>query len=90
MYDKSQPLEYLTETSIQYSVYPQTIEVGRYHSWVIDRDSLPDVLEAVALSSEGQIMAVRHKTYDVRGVQFHPESVLTPLGTTILSNWLSH
>lgn len=73
-----------------FSGMPRTIEVGRYHSWVIDRDSLPDVLEAVALSSEGQIMAVRRKTYDVRGVQFHPESVLTPLGTTILSNWLSH
>lgn len=73
-----------------FSGMPRTIEVGRYHSWVIDRYSLPDVLETVALSSEGQIMAVRHKTYDVRGVQFHPESVLTPLGTTILSNWLSH
>ncbi len=73
-----------------FSGMPRTIEVGRYHSWVIDRDSLPDVLEAVAQSSEGLIMAVRHKTYDVRGVQFHPESVLTPLGTTILSNWLSH
>lgn len=69
---------------------PNTIEVGRYHSWVIDRNSLPDVLEATALSAEGQIMAVRHKTYDVRGVQFHPESVLTPLGINILSNWLSH
>jgi len=62
-------------------------EVGRYHSWVVDAD-LPDVLEATSFDENGQIMSLRHKTFDVRGVQFHPESVLTPNGKKILENWL--
>ncbi|MCC8186449.1 MAG: aminodeoxychorismate/anthranilate synthase component II [Bacteroides sp.] len=65
------------------------IHVGRYHSWVIGRDHFPQELEITAESAEGQIMAVRHKTYDVHGIQFHPESVLTPLGKNILQNFLS-
>ena len=64
------------------------IPVGRYHSWVVDRDSLPSDLEVLALSKEGYIMALRHKTYDVRGIQFHPESVLTPDGELIMKNWI--
>lgn len=64
------------------------IPVGRYHSWVVDRDSLPSDLEVLALSKEGYIMALRHKTYDVRGIQFHPESVLTPDGEMIMKNWI--
>ena len=64
------------------------IPVGRYHSWVVDRESLPADLEITALSKEGYIMALRHKTYDVRGIQFHPESVLTPDGETIMKNWI--
>lgn len=62
-------------------------EVGRYHSWVVDAN-LPDVLEATSFDENGQVMSLRHKTYDVRGVQFHPESVLTPNGKKILENWL--
>ena len=62
-------------------------EVGRYHSWVVDAD-LPDVLEATSFDENGQVMSLRHKTLDVRGVQFHPESVLTPNGKKILENWL--
>ncbi|HQZ24056.1 MAG TPA: aminodeoxychorismate/anthranilate synthase component II [Flavobacterium sp.] len=62
-------------------------EVGRYHSWVVDTD-LPDVLEATSFDENGQVMSLRHKTFDVRGVQFHPESVLTPNGKKILENWL--
>ncbi len=69
---------------------PDRIKVGRYHSWVVDRGSLPDSLEVTALSDEGEVMAIRHKSYDVRGVQFHPESIMTPDGLTILSNWLNH
>ena len=69
---------------------PRNIEVGRYHSWVIDRDGLPDELEVTAISPDGEIMAVRHKTYDIRGVQFHPESILTPFGIEIIRNWLNH
>lgn len=69
---------------------PSKIEVGRYHSWVVDRKGLPDCLEVTAVSEEGYIMALRHKTLDVRGVQFHPESVLTPDGRQILANWIGH
>ena len=68
---------------------PETIQVGRYHSWVVDTDGLPECLEILATSDEGQIMALRHKTMDVRGVQFHPESVLTPEGRKLFSNWLN-
>lgn len=67
---------------------PEHIDVGRYHSWVVDREGLSECLEVTALSPDGEIMAMRHRTLDVRGVQFHPESVLTPEGLTIFSNWL--
>lgn len=66
---------------------PDQIEVGRYHSWVVHPD-LPEVLEATSIDENGQLMSIRHKTFDVRAVQFHPESVLTPLGKKILENWL--
>ncbi|BFG69356.1 aminodeoxychorismate/anthranilate synthase component II [Sediminibacterium sp. KACHI17] len=62
--------------------------VGRYHSWVISDDEFPDELEVTARDQNNYIMALRHKTYDVQGVQFHPESVLTPEGEKILRNWL--
>ncbi len=65
------------------------LHVGRYHSWVIDPLGFPQELEITAESAEGQIMAIRHKSYDVHGIQFHPESVLTPLGKNILQNFLS-
>ncbi|MDR3128785.1 MAG: aminodeoxychorismate/anthranilate synthase component II [Tannerellaceae bacterium] len=63
---------------------------GRYHSWVVSREAFPDCLEVTAEDfEEKQVMAIRHRLYDVRGVQFHPESVLTPQGKTIISNWLT-
>ncbi len=65
-------------------------EVGRYHSWVVSPVNLPEELVVTALSEEGQIMALRHKQYDVSGVQFHPESVLTPQGKIMLSNFLKN
>ena len=65
------------------------IEVGRYHSWVISNDNFPEVLEITSVDDNGEIMSIRHKTYDVRGVQYHPESVLTPDGKKILENWLN-
>jgi anthranilate synthase component 2 len=68
---------------------PETIEVGRYHSWIVNEDTFPTDLEVTARDDNGYIMALQHKTYDVQGVQFHPESVLTPDGETILRNWLS-
>jgi anthranilate synthase component 2 len=63
-------------------------EVGRYHSWVVD-PALPDVLEATSFDENGQVMSLRHRTFDVRGVQFHPESVLTPNGKKMLENWVN-
>lgn len=67
---------------------PAQLEVGRYHSWVVDKEGFPATMEITAEDDKGFIMALRHKTYDVKGVQFHPESVLTPQGETILQNWL--
>lgn len=67
---------------------PSQIQVARYHSLVSVRDSLPACLEVLASSDDGEIMALAHKTYPIYGVQFHPESVLTPYGKTILSNLL--
>ncbi len=64
--------------------------VGRYHSWVVSKEDFPECLEITAESDEGQIMALRHRDYDVRGIQFHPESVLTPDGKQILHNWITH
>jgi len=68
---------------------PDEITVGRYHSWVVNKDGFPSDLEITATDANGFIMALRHKTYDVQGVQFHPESVLTPDGETIMRNWLN-
>jgi anthranilate synthase component II len=67
---------------------PQTFEVGRYHSWVVSRQNFPAELEITAEDSLGYIMSLQHRSYDVQGVQFHPESVLTPLGESIMRNWL--
>ena len=65
------------------------IRVGRYHSWAVSKENFPDCLEITAVDTEeGQIMGLRHREYDVRGIQFHPESVLTPKGKTIIENWL--
>lgn len=66
-----------------------SFEVGRYHSWVVAKENFPSNLEITALDENGQIMALRHKNYDVRGVQFHPESVLTPDGMKMLENWVN-
>jgi len=71
-----------------FSGLPADITVGRYHSWVVSKEDFPDCLEITAESDEGQIMALRHKTFNVRGIQFHPESVLTPDGKKMLQNWL--
>lgn len=65
------------------------ITMGRYHSWVVSKDGFPSCLEVTAESDEGQIMALRHREYDIRGIQFHPESVLTTEGKTMLRNWLA-
>ncbi len=68
---------------------PPSFDVCRYHSWVIKEDSLPDELEVLSTDGKGQIMAVKHKEFKVRGVQFHPESVMTQHGKKLIENWLS-
>ena len=67
---------------------PNPLQAGRYHSWVADKETLPNCLEITAVSKEGQIMGLCHKEYNMHGIQFHPESVLTPDGKEIITNWL--
>lgn len=71
-----------------FATLPERIAMGRYHSWVVSRNHFPQCLEITALSDDGMIMALRHKQYNIHGIQFHPESVLTPQGRTIIDNWL--
>ena len=71
-----------------FSGIEKDITIGRYHSWVVSNEGLPDCLEITAISNEGQILALRHRKLNVRGIQFHPESVLTPDGKKMLQNWL--
>ena len=67
---------------------PSPVEVGRYHSWVVSDEGFPDSLEITARDSRNYIMALRHRSFDVQGVQFHPESILTPMGEEMMRNWL--
>lgn len=69
---------------------PERVMMGRYHSWVVAKDSVPECLEVTAMSDDGEIMAMRHRQYDIHGIQFHPESVLTPEGKTIVGNFLKY
>ena len=71
-----------------FSGLPAEITVGRYHSWVVSKEGFPACLEITAESDEGQVMALRHREYDIHGIQFHPESVLTPDGKTMINNWI--
>lgn len=82
------PIDIIGEDSLFEGLGPK-LAVGRYHSWVVSNEGFPPCLEVTARSSEGQIMALRHRTYKVHGIQFHPESVLTPQGKTIIQNFLT-
>ena len=83
------PVE-LTETkTVLFKGLPKTFEVGRYHSWIVEKENLPDCFDVTSYDEDGMIMSIKHKKFDVEGVQFHPESVLTPLGETIIKNWLN-
>ncbi len=81
------PINILTEDSL-FAGLPAKINVGRYHSWVIQKDSLPKDFEITAVDQQGEIMAIAHATYKLKGIQFHPESILTPEGKAIIKNWL--
>ncbi len=80
----------LAENETLFEGLEKQIEVGRYHSWVVDLVGFPADLEITSVDQSGQIMSLRHKTFDVKGVQFHPESVLTPCGKQILKNWVEN
>jgi len=69
---------------------PMEFDAGRYHSWVVEHDTLPGDLEITVVNDEGYIMAIRHRSHDVRGVQFHPESVLTEYGGKMILNWIQN
>lgn len=76
------------EDELLFKNVPRQFKSGRYHSWMVSTEDFPDELEITARDIDGRIMALRHREYDLRGVQFHPESVLTPDGRAILRNWL--
>ena len=82
------PITITDSSDILYQNLPSTIEVGRYHSWTISPENFPDNLVITAQTSQGEIMSIRHQNYNVYGVQYHPESILTPFGKTLLDNWL--
>ena len=84
----STPIIQKNSDPVLYKDVPREFQGGRYHSWIVDQKDFPDCLEVTAEDKEGRIMSLRHKKYDVRGVQFHPESVLTPLGEKIIDNWI--
>lgn len=79
-----------TPDEVLFQNVPSHLEIGRYHSWVVSTENFPEDLEITSVDENGQIMSLRHKTYDVRGVQFHPESILTPQGKKIIENWINH
>ena len=79
-----------TEDDFIFNDLPNEFEVGRYHSWVVSNENLPVDLIVTSTDENGQIMSMKHANFDIRGVQYHPESVLTPFGKKILENWLSH
>lgn len=85
---KASLIEVIQE-DILYKNLPEVFQVGRYHSWVV-KNPLPPCLEITAIDENQYVMSIKHKIYDVRGVQYHPESVLTPFGKTILKNWIEH
>lgn len=81
---------HLTAQDYLFEGLASDLEVGRYHSWVVDDKELPECLEVTSRSDDGYIMSLRHREFDIRGIQFHPESVLTPQGKTIINNWLNN
>lgn len=81
---------HLIEPDPLFQGFPEQIEVGRYHSWIVSEVGFPNMeLKVTAVDEGGKIMALAHRIYDVRGVQFHPESILTPLGKQLIMNWIN-
>lgn len=82
-------MKQLVDDEYLFSGVPTEFDAGRYHSWVVEHDTLPRDLEITVENDEGYIMAIRHREHDVRGVQFHPESVLTEYGGMMILNWIN-
>ena len=82
------PVKLTENKSVLFKDFPGVFDVGRYHSWIVKEKELPDCFEVTSYDEEGRIMSMKHKEYDVEGVQFHPESVLTPQGEKMIENWL--
>jgi anthranilate synthase component 2 len=82
------PVRTTGKLSVLFKEMPESFEAGRYHSWIVDNEKLPDCLDITSVDEEGIIMSVKHKEYKIEGVQFHPESVLTPLGVKMIDNWI--
>lgn len=82
------PLTHIDSKNILFKGVESNPLVGRYHSWIVSDENFPEVLQVTARDEHGYIMALQHKSYDVQGVQFHPESILTPCGEKIIRNWL--
>lgn len=82
------PVQQTQHPSPLFEGLPERFEVGRYHSWIVQQEGLPECFEVTSYDDEGLIMSMQHKTYNVHSVQFHPESVLTPLGEKMIENWL--
>lgn len=83
------PVSITDSNELLFKGIPSKLDTGRYHSWVIDKDTIPSDLTITATDDEGEVMAIRHKEFDVCGVQFHPESLLTPDGLQIIKNWVN-
>ncbi len=83
------PVQATVDDEVLFRNLPGVFQAGRYHSWVIDKNSLPDCLEVTAVDQKAEIMALRHREYNIRGVQFHPESIMTGYGMKMLENYLS-
>ena len=84
------PVNIISKKEKLFNGLPETFAVGRYHSWVVSNNKLPDCFDKTAVDDNGQIMGLTHKVYDVRGVQFHPESIMTEHGMDMLRNWIEN
>ena len=90
MHGIATPVTVVDKEELLFKDCPDTINVGRYHSWVVNQADFPACLEITATDESTEIMALKHKTLDVRGVQFHPESVLTEYGKQMIKNWMEN
>ncbi|MDO4729184.1 MAG: aminodeoxychorismate/anthranilate synthase component II [Bacteroidota bacterium] len=82
------PIDVIVDDEVLFEGLPRQMQVGRYHSWVVNQEGFPSELEVTAIDEHTEIMALRHRFFDVRAVQFHPESIMTPMGKQLLQNWV--